>query len=610
MKKNYFFKCLLTAVFAVSSFVLYGASVTIVPDNATTGSSASAYVGTDVSFSVSSIGYVINNFNPTSKQIRGNKAADAANFYLYNTVALPGVVKKVTVNMTGSTIIPNKISLITGTSAITGTSGGIQGTGTAKANTVSWDVTGDVSFFRIQFNNGGTSGTAICSDIVIEYEEATSGPSIYATPVSLTDFATDLITTVTQKITVSGKNLTGNISLGITGTDAAQFSVAPESIVPVAGVVADTEVTISYHPTAAVAHAATLSISSTDATTVTYDLVGAAVLPKLEKPVATEASGINTTSFTAMWNPVNNASSYVLNVYRKRGTAEVVHLEETFDMCTGDGGNDDVWSGITGTTAFPASLVTAGWKAVTVYSASGCVRLGTGGKQGTLSVPALGSLLDETDLTLTFRAGAWNSTNESSTLLLEITGGGTLSETSVEMVKGQFSDYSVKITGATPLTIITFKGLQADNSRFFLDDIKIYAGGATYTHVTGSPFTINDGTANSFDVTTGLIPNADYEYSLIAKAPNFIDSDESDPISLTLQGDVSVEGIDANENKVIGLTGEILIQISESADVTIYNLTGLALDSKKAVEGEFTVPFSKGIYLVKIGNVTKKIAVK
>lgn len=609
MKKNYFFKCLFTIAFAVSSFVLYGASITIVPDAATTGSSSKTYVTSEVSFSVSNISFGINNFNPSTGQIRGNKGDDALDFYLYNTTALPGIIKKVTVNMTGNTIIPKNISLITGPTSITGTEGGTNGTGTAKTNVVSWDVTGDVSFFRIQFHNGSTSGTAICSNIIIEYEEITTGPSISATPVILNDFATDLITTVTQKIMVSGKNLTANISLGITGTDAAQFSVMPESIVPVGGTVADTEVTISYHPDAIGTHAATLNISSADATTVTYDLAGTAVLPKLDKPVVTEAAGVNTTDFTAMWNAVNNASEYILNVYRKRGTTEVVYLEQTFDMCTGDGGNDGKWSGVTTTTDFPAALVTEGWNAANGYSASGCVRFGTSKSRGSLSLPALSALSGETDLTLSFKAGAWNGSGENTTLLLSIAGGGALSASSVEMAKGQFTDYTVKITGATPTTIITFTAQATNDSRFFLDDIKIFSGGATYTHVTGSPFTINDGTATSFEV-TGLTPNSNYEYSLIAKAPNFIDSDESDRMAVTTQGVVSVEGIDANVNKVIGRTGEILIQTSESADVVVYNMTGTVLNSRKAVEGAVTIPVSTGIYLVKAGNVIKKVVVR
>ncbi len=609
MKKNYFFRCLLAMVFAVSSFVSYGASITIVPNGATTGSGASSYVSTDVSFSVSSIGFIINNYNPSTRQVRGNQSTVSKNFYLYNTAALPGLVRKITMNMTGNTIVPNKISLITDTAPITDTAGGTMGTGSGKTNSVSWDVTGEFSYFRIQFSSGGTSGTAICSEIIIEYEEVTSDPSIYATPGTLSDFAADLITPATQTITVNGKNLKGNISLGITGADAAQFSVTPESLIPVDGTVADAEVTISYSPAAVGTHAATLEISSTDATTVTYNLVGAAVLPKLDKPVTTEASGVNTTTFTAMWNAVNNASEYLLNVYRKRGTPEIVHLEQTFDMCKGDGGNDGAWSGITTTTDFPETLITAGWKIATGYSASGCVRFGTGKNQGSLSLPVLGSLSVETDLTLTFKAGAWESTNESTSLLLSIEGGGALSAESVEMMKGQFTDYSIRITGATPLTVITFKGLQAANSRFFLDDIRIFAGGSTYAHITGSPFTINDGTATSYDV-TGLTPNADYEYSLVAKAPNFIDSDESDRIAVTTQGMVSVEGVDTEVDKVIGKTGEILIQTFESADVTIYHMTGLVLDSRKAVEGEFTVPVSSGIYLVKVGNVTKKIIVK
>ncbi len=73
---------------------------------------------------------------------------------------------------------------------------------------------------------------------------------------------------------VSGQYLTGNISLAITGTNAGMFSVNKTSLTPSTGTVATTEITVSYSPTGAGSHTATLTISSDGATSKTVALTG------------------------------------------------------------------------------------------------------------------------------------------------------------------------------------------------------------------------------------------------------------------------------------------------------------------------------------------------
>src|SRR5690606_39003435 len=116
--------------------------------------------------------------------------------------------------------------------------------------------------------------------------------------------------------------------------------------------------------------------------------------------------------------------------------------------------------------------------------------------------------------TLTFRAGAWNSTNEQTTLRIEITGGGNLNLEQVTMVKGAFSNYEVQITEATASTKITFKGWAASNSRFFLDDVKIMGGSEVATPITDSPFTVSAPTT-SYQV-NGLEIGNTYTYNVKA----------------------------------------------------------------------------------------------
>lgn len=145
---------------------------------------------------------------------------------------------------------------------------------------------------------------------------------------------------------------------------------------------------------------------------------------------------------------------------------------QDFNGLTGTGGNDGSWSGSVAAKALPGD--TLNFVFVKGYKGSQCVKLGTSSVQGSAQTHALAGLSG--DATLTFKAGAWNGTSEQTDLLLEITGGGTLDKTSVVMLKGQFSVYSVAITGGTATTQVTFKGKQAENARFFLDDVVISAG--------------------------------------------------------------------------------------------------------------------------------------
>lgn len=152
--------------------------------------------------------------------------------------------------------------------------------------------------------------------------------------------------------------------------------------------------------------------------------------------------------------------------------AQEVILNQTFDAYTGAGGNDGGWSGALSQPAIADGVdEVTGFEYIKAYQASGAVKIGTGSAQGTAITPKLAGL--NGNATLTFRAGAWSSNNEKTTLLLEITGGGTLSASEVELTKGAFNEFSVNIIGGTSETRITFKGFQPANSRFFLDDVKV-----------------------------------------------------------------------------------------------------------------------------------------
>lgn len=149
-------------------------------------------------------------------------------------------------------------------------------------------------------------------------------------------------------------------------------------------------------------------------------------------------------------------------------------LKETFDSSDGTGGNDGSWSG---NIASATLLVdNAGWTGLNGSGANKCAKYGTSSLKGSATTPALIAIpYGETkNCVLTFKAAAWNTTDEKTTLDIGITaGGGILSQTSIEMLKGEWTEYTIFITGATSETRINFSAQESSKNRFFLDEILV-----------------------------------------------------------------------------------------------------------------------------------------
>lgn len=101
-----------------------------------------------------------------------------------------------------------------------------------------------------------------------------SGPTL-STSVSSLDFvASEVGTSYTKSINISGANLTSSATIAISGKDANMFSANPSVIEAADGTISSTEVLVSYNPSTTGTHSAVLIISSSDATPVAVDLKG------------------------------------------------------------------------------------------------------------------------------------------------------------------------------------------------------------------------------------------------------------------------------------------------------------------------------------------------
>lgn len=171
--------------------------------------------------------------------------------------------------------------------------------------------------------------------------------------------------------------------------------------------------------------------------------------------------------------------------------AQNVVLEETFDKFDGSGpivGDTNSWSDLKLQAVTTADLP-SGWtisKAVSesvssVRKAKECVCVGATTK--------LSSSSESTDLAyiqtapikevgtylLTFRAGAWNTEKEKTTLKLGTSSDGNIkfATSSFPLEKATFKTFSTQISILKENSPIRFKNVDRASSRFFLDDIKV-----------------------------------------------------------------------------------------------------------------------------------------
>ena len=141
---------------------------------------------------------------------------------------------------------------------------------------------------------------------------------------------------------------------------------------------------------------------------------------------------------------------------------------ESFDQCTGTGGNDGSWSGSIASADFIPD--NEGWTVASdkSYGADQCAKFGVSPSNkkpvaGSATTPNI--TLNGT-ATLTFKAGAWYANGDGTTLTVTVDGG-SIDHSSFTMVKGAFTDYTANVTGngTIQITFATNKG------RFFLDEV-------------------------------------------------------------------------------------------------------------------------------------------
>lgn len=213
---------LLCALIAGSSSV-WGADETysLTPNQSSTGSSATSYITTLTEFTYNSIKWKMNQWNPSTLQIKTNQSSAASEFRFYNTSAIPGRIKQVVITfsaLTLSSTLTTGFMFVGGTSEVSGTTGGTNGTWNNIKKTITWTPgsTENYTYFAF-YQNGkvatGTNNLASENAIVITYETS-SDPAINAENVDVSYSATSGEIPFTISNSVENTHLTASITDG------------------------------------------------------------------------------------------------------------------------------------------------------------------------------------------------------------------------------------------------------------------------------------------------------------------------------------------------------------------------------------------------------------
>lgn len=416
----------------------------------------------------------------------------------------------------------------------------------------------------------------------------TSTPTILVSESSIPAMSAEVDNTDTETITVSGVNLEGNITLALSGDNADYFDLSTLSIAPADGTVTDVVVTITYAPEAAGSHTATLTLSSTNATDVIKTLTGTANWPPLAKPNATDASGIGQTGFTANWDAVAGATEYELSVYTK----EEGDLAE-FDY------------GFEGSISFPENWTGDG------YVANGAANANTGtyyaGLNATPKYIRTDLVTNPSSVSFYYR---YSSATANNTVKVQVSSNGTdwtdvgtpyVATGSGATITYVNSSIDLNLTGQY---YIQWVMTARTGGSFYFDDVKIIAGSPdVQTPISGSPFTVTDGTSKAI---TGLTTSTTYYYTVKAANAN-VESAVSNEISVVTSFGTSTDN-PSSLTSIYAHNAKIHFAATAGEKVEVYNAVGQKIISTLATDGQNELSVNaKGVMIVKVGSRLAKV---
>ena len=307
---------------------------------------------------------------------------------------------------------------------------------------------------------------------------------------------------------------------------------------------------------------------------ITYKSENPAVADVASDGTITFDSEYGTTKITANYagddTYASSTSYYIIN-HKKTLDASVIFYE-SFDKNDGTGGNDGQWNG--GIASQTLKLDNTEWTCENESGAKKCAKFGTSGKQGVATTPSID--LSVGDAVLVFKAGAWNIADEKTSIIVSVDkgklayNGKVASKQTITLKKGEFSNYTMTISGGTSSTKITFTAIQDKNNRFFLDEVMVSKAAVAEPTYTETSLTLK-------------ATDGSYKYSTFSSDKVTLFPDAVFPLAVTVNGNIIVQDYSVFKKETVTIdskpftgwyvpanTGVMLM--SDVADVTYYTV--------------------------------------
>jgi len=400
------------------------------------------------------------------------------------------------------------------------------------------------------------------------WAETSSTDPVLNTPISgsTIDFGNvpnNQVTTMT--VDIKATNLTGDLTLSISGTNASQFSI-PVSSVAKTNATAGYQLVITYSPASVGQSKAVLSISGGGIASATVNLIATAT----DSFLALSASNVTSSGFTANWTSSSNATGYLLDVYSYTitGTAATTLLEENFNA------------------GLPSSWSSSGYQD---NSLAGNVKLASSKQNGAITTPAL-DLSGTSNLLV--RAKQYGS--DAGAKLTVTIDGDTLAAFTTA---AENQDFTAVISEKTATSKITFSA--ANGARLYIDYVKVATEGATYTMVPVNGYPRQIGNVLSYNV-SGLSTDSTYYYTITPQGNSASVSEVITVHTLKLGAKVETQQQPdikwrISENKLV------LNELPANSTVMIFNAIGKMIKNI-TVEGntEYVELPARGMYIVQV----------
>jgi endonuclease I len=375
--------------------------------------------------------------------------------------------------------------------------------------------------------------------------------------------------TVSSTIILKALNLTGDLTLAITGTDAANFSITNTTVTK-ADAEAGITLTVNYSAQMVGTQTAQLSISGGGITTTTINLKAISSNDFLALP----ANNITPNAFTANWTLSAAATGYDLNVYTLKSdgaTATKTLLEEEF-----------------------MSGLPSGWTSVPYIdnTLASNIRLASSGSAGKIMTPSLD--LSTSGTILTVRAKEF--TNDIGAQLTATLDNGPLAVWTTSVTN---QDFTVNIPqGLTASNI----GLSAAaGSRVYVDYVKVATQGAVQTPVSVAGYPKSVGNVLNYTV-DGLMIGTTYYYNVTPQGNNVATSNQ-----ILVNMPIAIGFKELFENNLVSwnvLDNGISVQnLPKACTLNLIDLLGRNVQTIQPKTSEITLTIQKkGIYLLMVKN--------